>query len=753
MGEKIKRLKLDIQGMHCAACSARIERVVAKREGVKNIQVNLANETAEVSFDETLCSYEDIDAAIVNLGFGSSLSVNPLAEFNQKKEQERLRLERLKKELIAIFLFAVPLFIVSMGEMVGLKLPGILSPHVHPVTFATVQLLLVLPVIWFGRRFYIIGIPSLLRKNPNMDSLISVGTGAAFIYSLWNTIEIYLGIDPQMKAMDLYYESTGVLLALISVGKYMEARSKSKMSDAITKLIELSPDKATVLKDGHLKIVDVSDIVAGDIVVIKPGERIAIDGLVVKGVSSIDESMLTGESMPVTKKEGDQVYGGTFNTNGTVHVKTEHAGDETLLSKIVGLVQQAQGSKAPIANLADRISYYFVPSVMSFALLVGLMWYFVGDESFSSSLRFFISVMVIACPCAMGLATPTSIMVGTGRGAQLGVLIKSGDAIQHSEKITTIAFDKTGTLTYGKPKVTDVIAIDQKLTEKDILYFAASSEQESEHPLASAIVEAAKDQDIELSFPESFKAEIGGGIVCQLDGKNILFGNREFLEKHGVAIILEHEKDVDLSYQGKTVLYLAIEKELVALIAVADQLKPEVPQVIKSLEQMRISSVMLTGDNVYTANAIAKSAGIGKVIAGILPDEKAEKIERLQNNNHTVAMVGDGINDAPALAVADVGIAMGTGIDVAIESGDIVVMNGKLQEVLTAISLSKAVMKNIRQNLFWAFAFNTIGIPVAAGIMVIFGGPALNPMVAGGAMALSSITVVSNALRLRFFKV
>lgn len=750
--EKSKGLKLDIQGMHCAACSSRIERVVGKLEGVEQIQVNLANETAAINLDEQNCTYSDIEAAINRLGFTASLSIDPVKEFNKKKENELGRLKKIKVELFAIFAFAFPLFFVSMGEMMGLNLPSVISPHSSPANFALIQLFLVFPIIWFGRNFYTSGFPALIRRSPNMDSLIAVGTGAAFIYSAWNTIEILLGIDPHAKAMDLYFESTGVLIALVSLGKYFEARSKSRMSDAISSLISLTPDTATVLQEDKLVKVAVETIHPGDVVVIKPGERIPVDGEVVKGTSSVDESMLTGESLPVTKKEGDMLYGGTFNTTGNVQIKTEQSGKNTMLAKIVDLVQQAQGSKAPIANLADTISYYFVPIVMVFAVLVGLGWYFIGDVGFSMSLRFFVAVMVIACPCAMGLATPTSIMVGTGRGAQLGVLVKNGQAIQVAESVDVVAFDKTGTITKGKPEVTDIVLFDDQCEENDILYYIGSAEQVSEHPLATAVVSYVKEKNIQLVQPDSFEAEVGGGIIANIDKKLIHFGNKEFLEKHGVAVKIANKQDEFLSFQGKTVLYLAIDKVLTGLVCVADQIKPQAVEVVKALEKQNVHCVMLTGDNQLTANAIAKQAGIGKVIAGLLPHEKAERIKRLQQNKHVVAMVGDGINDAPALAVADVGIAMGTGIDVAIESGDMVVMKGTLKEVLTAINLSKAVMKNIKQNLFWAFAYNVVGIPIAAGALFIFGGPALNPMLAGAAMALSSISVVTNALRLRFFK-
>lgn len=745
-------VKLDISGMHCAACSSRIERVVGNLSGVVSAEVNLANETAEIIHDLKQCSFDEIQNSISKLGFSAKVSVDPLAEFENKKKAAVDELLKRKKNLITIFLFAVPLFILSMGEMVGIKLPTFLSPHHSPAVFAAIQLLLVLPIVWLGRNFYIIGLPALWRKSPNMDSLIAVGTGAAFIYSLWNSIEIFLGIDVHSKSMDLYFESTGVLIALVSLGKYLEMRSKSKMSDAISKLIKLTPDIAYVIKGDDVHEIAVEELKIGDVVLIKPGERIPVDGIVIKGDSIVDESMLTGESMPVKKGNGDSLYGGTLNNNGVLHLKANQVGQNTMLAKIVRLVQQAQGSKASIASLADRISFYFVPTVMAFAVLVGCSWYFFGDVGFSQSLRFFIAVMVIACPCAMGLATPTSIMVGTGRGAQLGILVKNGEALERAEKIDVIAFDKTGTLTHGKPELVDIINLSKDYNDDELLSLIGSAEQSSEHPLAVAILAEVEKRGLRINQPETFEAIVGHGVKASILGNNILFGNLEFLQHNNVVVNVKNNIDKKLSVTGKTVLYLAVDNVLSAIFAVADRLKDEVPDTIKELKELGIHSVMLTGDNELTAHAIAKEAGIGKVIARILPEEKAQKVKRLQGNNHVVAMVGDGINDAPALAVADVGIAMGTGIDIAIESGDIVVMKGSLMEVVAAIKLSKAVMKNIKQNLFWAFAYNVVGIPVAAGVLVIFGGPALNPMLAGAAMALSSISVVTNALRLRYFK-
>jgi len=632
-------------------------------------------------------------------------------------------------------------------------LPRILDPRHSPLSYAIAQFLLVLPIMWLGRSFYVIGIPALLRRVPNMDSLIAVGTGAAFVYSTWNLVEIMLGINPQARAMDLYFESAGVLIALVSLGKYLETRSKSHTSNAIRQLMQLTPDQATLLVEGEQKMIPVDEIEVGDFLLVKPGERIPIDGVIVDGRSSIDESMLTGESLPVTKEKNDRVTGGTLNKNGVLTVKAEHVGQDTMLSRIIRMVQQAQGSKAPIAGMADRISLYFVPSVMAFALVTGLAWYFVGGLPFTQALRFFIAVMVIACPCALGLATPTAIMVGTGRGAQLGVLIKSGTALEMAEKLDAIVFDKTGTLTHGRPELTDLVLLDDRFPENELLTLVASAERNSEHPLAEAIVAEAGNRDISLHQPSSFEAIPGRGILAKVLEHTIILGNQEFIEEQtGTALNTSQiNKANTLSEEGKTVLFLAIDESVAAFLGVADRIKDETPATVRQLAGLGIDVIMLTGDNEKTARAIASEAGIRNIIAQVMPAEKSSRIRELQQQGQRVGMVGDGINDAPALAQADVGIAMGTGIDVAIESGDIVVMKGNLDGVVTAISLSRATMKNIRQNLFWAFAYNVIGIPVAAGLLYIFGGPTLNPMIAGAAMALSSVSVVTNALRLRFF--
>ncbi len=753
-------LDLAINGMTCASCSARIEKVVSGLDGVRTMQVNLAAETGVAVFDPGTISKRRILETIASLGF----TAEPLAEQDEnllvKQQREtREKLARMKKELIPAFGFAFTLLVLSMGEMLGLPLPEFLDPHHAPFNFALAQFLLVLPVMWSGRRFYLNGFPALVRKAPNMDSLIAVGTGAAFIYSTWNLIEIFLGLDAMARVMDLYYESAAVLIALVSLGKYLETRSKAKTSDAISQLMELTPDKATLVKNPgaeNEEQVDilVSDIEAGDLILVRPGERIPVDGTVKKGHSSVDESMLTGESLPVSKEVDDKVIGGTLNKNGMLRVLAERVGQDTVLARIITMVREAQGSKAPIANLADRISLYFVPIVMVIATLSGLAWYFIGAAPFPFALRIFIAVLVIACPCAMGLATPTSIMVGTGRGAQLGVLIKSGEALEMAQGVNVLVFDKTGTLTYGKPQLTDFeILHGTGMREDEVLALVAGAESVSEHPLAEAIVRAARTRNLVLKEPDSFEAVLGKGIKASIGDNDILLGNREFIRAQ-VKNSDNPEADskaAEFAASGKTSLFLAVNGKMTALLAIADQMKPETPQTITRLKKMGIKIFMLTGDNETTAKAIAAQAGIEDVIAEVLPDFKADKVSELQGRGMKVGMVGDGINDAPALAKADVGIAMGTGIDVAVESGDIVLMKGELGGVLTALALSRATMRNIKQNLFWAFAYNVVGIPIAAGLLYIFGGPTLNPMIAGGAMAMSSVSVVTNALRLRFF--
>ena len=746
-----QKLTFNIEGMTCASCSARIENVIARLPGVESVQVNLAAEKGEIEFIPDEITLRTIREKIANLGFTAKPAVDGEDDFSEKQQQAIVRLQAMKKRLIGTFIFAVPLLVISMGEMMGLRLPSLINPHVNPLNFGLVQLLLVLPIMFLGRNFYLLGFPALFRSSPNMDSLIALGTGAAFVYSVWNLVELYLGDLVGGQGMDFYFESAGVLIALVSLGKYMETRSKSHTTEAISKLMQLSPESAVLLTGESQQEIEVDEIEVGDLLLIRPGDRIPVDGQVEQGTSSVDESMLTGESLPVTKNQGDYLVGGTVNRQGVLHLRARQVGRDTMLARIVRMVQEAQGSKAPIATMADRISLYFVPTVMVVAVLTGLAWFFIGGVGFSLSLRFFIAVLVIACPCAMGLATPTSIMVGTGRGAQLGVLIKNGEALEKAEKIGTVVFDKTGTLTHGRPELTDLVNLSDGFSDDELLLLAGSAEQSSEHPLAEALVAAVQKRGVEPVQPQSFEAVAGSGIKARVNGRHLLIGNRQLLESAKIAMVGIDEQVARLSGEGKTVLFVVVDLQLSALLAIADQLKSEVPEVVARMKAMGLQPVMLTGDQRITAEAIGREAGITEIIAQVMPDEKAEKIKELQGVGGGVAMVGDGINDAPALAVADVGIAMGTGIDIAIESGDMVIMRGNLDGVLTALSLSRAVMRNIRQNLFWAFGYNVIGIPVAAGLLYIFGGPTLNPMIAGGAMAMSSVSVVTNALRLRYF--
>ncbi len=751
----IENFEAKIKGMHCAACSSRIERVVGNMEGVSHCSVNLATEKAKITYDPLTSSVTAIEEAVAGLGFSAEVVTADSDDSGDAREAAE-RLQAMKNSLRPAFILALLIMSLSMAGMVGVTLPDALHPDHSPFSYALLQFLLLLPVLYLGRNFYLNGIPALLRGGPNMDSLIAIGTGAAFIYSTWNLVEIGLGINPVARAHDLYFESAAMLIALVSLGKYLEARSKARTTDAIKQLMQLTPETATLLDQNGQRQVPVAEIQVNDRILIRPGERIPVDGTITDGESAVDESMLTGESMPVMKRKGDDLFGGTLNKNGALTMEAQKVGQDTMLARIVKLVQDAQGTKAPIANLADRISLYFVPVVIVIASLAGLSWFFIGHAEFSFSLRIFIAVLVIACPCAMGLATPTSIMVGTGRGAQLGVLIKSGEVLELAQKVSCVVFDKTGTLTLGRPTVTDILPL-AGYDDAMLLSFSAGAESHSEHPLAEAIITAAKKRGCVVPEPLSFSATLGRGIASSLlieDNRyDVLLGNFEFMRENNIEGLTEkvQSETTGLSDQGKTVLYLAADKILVGLLAVADPLKEEAGDTIRHLEEMGIKVVMLTGDNEKTAQAVARQAGIKRVVAGVLPDKKEEEVIRLQREGEIVAMIGDGINDAPALARADVGIAMGTGIDIAMESADIVLMTGHLAGVGRAIGLSRATMRNIHQNLFWAFAYNVVGIPVAAGLLAIFGGPTLNPMIGGAAMALSSVSVVTNALRLRWY--
>ena len=636
-----------------------------------------------------------------------------------------------------------------MAEMVGLTLPTWLSHRGGGQLFVSLQLALTLPILWLGRSFFLTGFKHLIKGHPNMDSLVALGTSAAVAYSLYSSIQVWLG--DHHAAMSLYYESAGVILTLVTLGKYFEARSKGQTSAAIQALIKLAPQEAQVLRDGQEVTLPLDQVQVGDLVRVRPGQKIPVDGRVVEGQSWVDESMLTGESLPVAKKVGDQVVGASLNQQGSLIVETDKIGQDTTLAQIIHLVQAAQGSKAPIAQLADRVSAVFVPVVMTLALVAGLAWYLIGGQSWAFALTITIAVLVIACPCALGLATPTAIMVGTGKGAEQGILIKSGTALEMAHQVNAVVLDKTGTLTQGQPQVTDVLPLTG-WTSDQLLALAAAAEVNSEHPLGQAIVAGARERDLALPEVTDFQSLTGFGIQVRVDQVTYYLGNRRLMQEQGLDLGQAEEQAAALAAGGKTPIYVANEYELLGLIAVADPLKETSPEAVRRLKSMGLQVIMLTGDNAKTAQALAAEAGIDQVISDVLPADKAQVVADLQAKGLKVAMVGDGINDAPALAQADVGLAIGRGTDVAIESADMVLMGSDLTSVATAIKLSQATIRNIKENLFWAFAYNVLGIPVAMGVLHLFGGPLLNPMLAGAAMSFSSVSVIVNALRLRRFK-
>lgn len=703
----------------------------------------------KISYDSKVVRLSEIKAAIKKSGY------KPL-EIEQDKvlqDADQIRKNReintMKMKLIISAIFTLPLLYIAMGHMIGMAIPKVFNPMTNPMNFALVQLILVLPVMAAGYKFYTVGFRTLLKGSPNMDSLIAVGTSAAFLYGIYALSRIASG--DATYATQLYFETAATIITLILLGKFLETRSKGKASEAIKKLAGLQPKQATIL-DGESEIeIPIDEVDMGDLIVVKPGERLPVDGIVRKGHSSVDESMLTGESIPVEKTVGDMVIGASINKNGSLIFEATKVGKDTALSQIIKLVEEAQGSKAPIARLADVIAGYFVPFVMAAAVLSGLAWYFAGEGPVFS-LTIFISVLVIACPCALGLATPTAIMVGTGKGAEYGVLIKSGGALEAAHKINAIVFDKTGTITKGQPEVTDIHIFDD-MSEDDILRIAASAEKVSEHPLGEAVVRKAESQNLELERPEVFQSFTGKGIEAVLEGKKVLIGNKKLFTDRSIALDGNIESVLDeLSKEGKTPVICSVDGELKAVFGIADVIKKESAEAVKELSEMGIDVYMITGDNRQTAEAIARQVGIKSVLAEVLPGDKADEVRKLQSEGKIVAMVGDGINDAPALAQADIGIAIGSGTDVAMESADIVLMHSKITDVVTAIKLSRSTIRNIKQNLFWAFAYNTAGIPVAAGLLHLFGGPLLNPMIAAAAMSMSSVSVVSNALRLKKFK-
>ena len=774
---------LSISGMACAACSARVEKTLCGLEGIKSAAVNLATEKATVVYDPNTIRLSAIKEAIEKAGYGV-LDVSGNANQDEDKLRKEKEIKTLKFKFTIAASLALPLLYIAMAPMIGASLlpfPGVLHPEQNPLAYALTQLLLTIPIILSGHRFYSGGFKNLLKRSPNMDSLIAIGTSAAVLYSVFNLARIAAGDSHAVHS--LYFETAGVIIALILLGKTLEAVSKGRTGEAIKKLMGLAPKTATIIidngsdgtADNHEKEIPIEDVIPGDIVVVKPGAKIPVDGTVTDGYSAVDESMLSGESMPVDKKKGDKVYGGTISTNGIIRFRAEKVGGETALAQIIKLVEDAQGSKAPIAKLADTVSGFFVPLVCLIATAAGIAWFLAassnlvtlpaGKTALEFALTIFISVLVIACPCALGLATPTAIVVGTGRGARNGILFKSGEALETAHKIQTIIFDKTGTLTEGRPEVTEIIItredLSQRIKEETLLQAAASAEKGSEHPLGQAIVREAEKRGISLLPISEFKAIPGLGIEAKISSNTnqppipILIGNRKLMEERGLSLAALEIDSNRLADEGKTPIYAAFKSpafngKASGIIAVADVLKENSKTAIERLAQMGIEVVMITGDNTKTAAAIAKQLGIKNLLAEVLPEDKSAEVKKLQAmKGRHIAMVGDGINDAPALAQADIGIALGSGTDVAIESADIVLMRSDPVDIFRAIDLSRRTIRTIRQNLFWAFCYNVLGIPIAAGALYLFGGPLLNPMFAAAAMSMSSVSVLINALRLR----
>ena len=752
--------KYNVTGMSCAACSAKVEKTVSKLVGMDKASVNLLTNSMQVEYDEKKLSSKDIIKSVVDAGYGALLAGDTKEKAKEKsiKKTNDDAISSMKFRLKVSVIFLLILMYFSMGSMIGLPLPIGLSGEGNPVGFALTQLLLVLPVMYVNRKYYISGFKSLSHFSPNMDTLIAVGSIAAFIYGV---IAIYImgyalnnnDINIVMEyRKNLYFESVSMILTLITLGKFFETGSKARTTDAISKLIDLSPKRANVIRDGVEENILTEDVRVGDIVVIRPGESIPVDGIIIEGSTSVDESAITGESIPVQKYKGDKLIGATINKNGSVKIKASDVGEDTAISRIIALVEEASSSKAPIAKMADKVAGVFVPVVMGIALVTFIVWLVLGYD-FSFALNRAIAVLVISCPCSLGLATPVAIMVGTGKGAENGILIKSADALETTHSIDTVVLDKTGTVTKGKPVVTDIIGFD--IDENEFLKLAASVESASEHPLAEAIVEKAKEKNLAISLPKDFRAQSGRGIRADIDGKKIVAGNEQAIKEtvgNDTGFDTVFDKGNELASQGKTPMYFMADNKLIGIIAVADTIKDDSKEAIEALKSRDIDVVLLTGDHKNTATAIAKQAGINKVIAEVLPTDKEEHVRKLMEAGHKVAMVGDGINDSPALARADVGIAIGAGTDVAIESADIVLMHSSLNDVATAIDLSKAVIRNIKQNLFWAFFYNSVGIPLAAGVFYLSLGWKLSPMFGAAAMGMSSVCVVSNALRLRGFK-
>lgn len=744
--------KYKVTGMTCSACSSRVEKCVGKLDGVNTVSVNLLTNSMQIDFDESKLTEEKIADSVTQAGYGMEIPTGKSEKKEEKEDIVEKNIENMKKRTIWSFIFLIPLMYVAMGHMAGLPQPSFLRGDANAVSFALTQLLLCIPVLYINRAYFERGFRSLIHGAPNMDTLISVGSGASLIYGIFAIYRMGYGLGTQNMELvhhylhDLYFESAVMILALINIGKYLEARSKGKTSEAIQKLMDLAPKTALVERNGQVVEIAAEDMLTGDILQVKPGSSIPADGVVIEGRTSVDEAAITGESMPVEKKEGDTVTAATLNKTGFIRMRAARVGQDTTFSQIIRLVEEASSSKAPIARMADKIAGIFVPTVMGIALLTGIVWLLMGAE-FEFALSCAIAVLVISCPCALGLATPVAIMVGTGKGAENGILIKSGEALEITHNVQSVVLDKTGTITEGKPVVTDIISFG--MSENKILEISAALEKKSEHPLAEAVLLKAKG--MELPNAENFAAIPGKGITAKIQGNIYYAGNQKLMQEQGISCEKALSSMEKLSKEGKTPLILADEKQVFGIIGVADVVKPTSAKAIQELKKLGIQVIMLTGDNARTAKAIQKQLDIDTVIAEVLPQDKEREISRLQEEGKTVAMVGDGLNDAPALARADVGIAIGAGTDVAIESADIVLMKNDLQDVATAIELSKAVIRNIKENLFWAFFYNVCGIPLAAGVLYPVFGLKLSPMFGAAAMSLSSLFVVSNALRLRFF--
>ena len=734
-----------VTGMTCAACSAHVEKAVSRLSGVQSAPVNLMLGSMTVTYDEKAVTEGDIIAAVKAAGYGASPASQ--TDQGQLRRDQDAALCRRKKHLIWSVVFLVPLFYLSMGHMMGLPLPQVL--HTHPLLLACLQLALVIPILILNRNYFTVGFSRLVKLSPNMDSLVAVGAAAGLVYSL---IEMGLLAAGQVSGMpDLYFESAGMILTLVTVGKYLEERSRGKTTGAISALLALAPESAVVRRQGQEFTIPTEEIVAGDTVIVRQGGRIPVDGVITDGHAAVDESAITGESLPVEKVPGDAVTSATVTSSGYLELQATRVGGDTTLSQIIRLMEEAASSKAPISRLADRISGIFVPAVMAISLTAALLWAFVGGMDVRFCLSIAIAVLVISCPCALGLATPVAIMVGTGQAAQQGILIKSAESLELLHKVQTVVLDKTGTVTMGQPRVTDILCAPG-VTEEELLCVAASAEKPSEHPLAHAIVEESQARHIPLCPVSGFRSVPGGGIQATLSGEAVLAGNAGYLAQNGVSLAAMEADAHRLAEDGKTPLFFAESGRLLGCVAVADVVKPDSAKAIAALRRMGRRVVLLTGDNQRTANAIARQIGVDQVIAQVLPQDKAKCVAQLQQQGQRVAMVGDGVNDAPALAQADVGLAIGAGTDIAIESADVVLMKSSLLDIPAAMDLSRAVLRNIKQNLFWAFFYNSIGIPVAAGVLYPALHLTLNPMLAAAAMSLSSVCVVSNALRLRGWK-